>query len=72
MVKIDMEAIRRLSVPDRVRLMNDIWDSLQPTADRLPITDAQRAELDRRLAAHEADPDAAMSFEEFRAQIEQS
>ena len=70
MVKIDMEAIRRLSVPDRVRLMNDIWDSLQPDADRLPLTERQREELDRRLAEHEASPESALTLEEFRAQID--
>jgi len=70
MVKIDMEAIRRLSVPDRVRLMNEIWDTLQPSATQLPITDEQRELVRRRLAQHREDPDAAITLAEFTARLE--
>lgn len=71
MVKIDMEAIRRLSVPDRVRLMNEIWDSLQPSAERLPITDIQREVVRARLEQHRSDPDSALSLTDFEAEFEQ-
>jgi putative addiction module component (TIGR02574 family) len=70
MVTIDMDAIRRLSVPDRVRLVQDIWDTLQPTASELPLTETQRALLDSRLAEHQADPDSAVSWEVARARLE--
>jgi putative addiction module component (TIGR02574 family) len=70
MVKIDMDAIRRLSVPERVRLVQDIWDTLQPTAEDLPLTSAQREVIDRRLAEHQADPSSAIPWEEVRARLE--
>ena len=50
MVKIDMDAIRRLSVPERVQLAQDIWDTLQPTAAELPLTPEQGRIVDERLA----------------------
>ncbi len=70
MVNIDMEAIKRLSVPERVRLAQDIWDTLQPTAEELPLTVDQQEILDRRLAEHRADPESAVLWNEVKARLE--
>jgi putative addiction module component (TIGR02574 family) len=59
--------IDRLSVVERIQLVQEIWDSLVPDAEQLPITEAQRLELDRRLAALEANPDDVVSWEEVEA-----
>jgi putative addiction module component (TIGR02574 family) len=45
--------IKRMSREERLALMEEIWDSLDP-AD-VPVTDAQRAELDRRSEDLERD-----------------
>jgi hypothetical protein len=42
MVKIDMDSIKQLGVAERVRLVQDIWETLQPTAEELPLTEEQR------------------------------
>lgn len=70
MVKIDMDAVRQLSVPDRVRLAQDSWDSLQPSAEELPVTDAQARVIRERLAEHEADPASAISLDELKSRVE--
>jgi putative addiction module component (TIGR02574 family) len=70
MVKIDMEAIMSLSVPERVRLAQDIWDTLQPTAEQLPLTEEQRRILDQRLEEHSRDPGSAVPWEELKARLE--
>ena len=70
MVKIEMDAIRKLSVQERVRLVQDIWDTLQPTAEDLPLTEEQRRILDERLAQHQADPDSAVPWEDVKARLE--
>lgn len=36
MVKIDMEAIKRLSVVERVQLAQDIWETLSPVPKSCP------------------------------------
>jgi len=66
MVKIDMDAIRHLSVAERVQLVQAIWDTLQPTAEDLPLTDDQRGILEGRLAEHQADPASAVPWETVR------
>jgi hypothetical protein len=37
--------------------------------DALPVTEAQRTELDRRLAAHLENPDAARAWPEVRDEL---
>ena len=50
--------IRFLPVPERMILVEQIWDSIAEDDEQIELTDAQKAELDRRLAAHEASPDS--------------
>ena len=59
----------RLTVAERIQLAEDLWDSLAEAPEVLALTDAQRDELDRRLAAHRADPDAAISWESLRQEL---
>jgi putative addiction module component (TIGR02574 family) len=41
--------IEKLSTEERLRLIEQLWESLRATPEAIPLTDAQRAELDRRL-----------------------
>ena len=59
--------IDRLSVDERLRLVEEIWDSLGSEVDRLPPTEAQKRELDRRTAALDAAPDAVTPWEVVEA-----
>ena len=43
--------VDRLSIPERLQLVEEIWDSIAPSLEQLPLTQEQRDELDRRLAA---------------------
>ena len=46
--------IEALSPEERLDLLERLWDSLSRTPTSVPLTDPQRAELDRRLdALHE-------------------
>ena len=65
-VSIKSLGIEGLSVAERLILVEELWDSI---AASTPITDAQRAELDRRLADHEANPDDVVSWEEVQSSI---
>ncbi len=41
--------ISELSFEERLRLIEELWDSLNETSATVPLTNAQREELDRRL-----------------------
>jgi len=67
----DLDRLRRLSVPERLQLVEDLWDTIAADApdDALPITPELAAELDRRLAEHRANPEAAVPWEMVRAEL---
>jgi len=46
--------IAGLSPEERLRLLERLWDSLTDNPDAVPVTPAQRAELERRLDDLEA------------------
>ena len=47
--------LSRLPVEERIKLVEELWDSIAADQKALPLTDEQKAELDRRLDAYEAD-----------------
>ena len=61
--------IDQLSVEERLALVEELWDSIAEDSAAVPLTDAQRAELDRRLADHEAHPDDVVSWGDVKASI---
>ena len=46
---MDTIDIAKLSPQQRLELLEQIWDSLAATPDAVPVTSAQREELERRL-----------------------
>lgn len=60
--------IDRLSAEARLRLLDAIWESLLPI-DQFAIPESHREELDRRLAAADANPAAGSTWEEVRARL---
>ena len=65
-VSLKSLGIEQLSVAERLVLVEELWDSISAAT---PVTEAQRAELDRRLADHEANPDDVISWEEVKSSI---
>ncbi|MHB8744763.1 MAG: addiction module protein [Sulfuricaulis sp.] len=41
--------IAEMTTEERLELVEQLWDSLLATPEAVPLTDAQKAELDRRL-----------------------
>jgi putative addiction module component (TIGR02574 family) len=61
--------IDRLSVEERLALVEDLWDSIAGESAAMSLTDVQRAELDRRLADHEANPNDVAPWKDVKASI---
>jgi len=59
--------IKNLTPQERLALLEEIWASLEP--EDVPVTDAQRRELDRRLDHLERDHDLGIPWEEVLRQI---
>jgi putative addiction module component (TIGR02574 family) len=66
----DISALFKLSVAERIQLVEDLWDSIAAESDALPpLTDEQCAEIDRRLAEHKKDPSTAVEWTTMRERL---
>ena len=66
----DISALFKLSVAERLKLVEDLWDSIAADSARLPpISDELHAELERRIAEHEKDPSTALRWEDVRESL---
>ncbi|MGH7556377.1 MAG: addiction module protein [Gemmatimonadota bacterium] len=58
---------RQLSVDERLRLIEEIWESIveetEGASDAIPLAEEQIVELERRLAEHERNPASAIPWE---------
>ena len=59
--------VASLSLADRLELIGVVWDTLSP--DDLPVTDAERALLDARLADIESNPDDQSPWPEVKTRL---
>mgnify|MGYP001578133085 FL=1 len=47
--------LSKLPVDERIKLVEELWDSIASDQKALPLTDEQKAALDSRLDAYEVD-----------------
>jgi putative addiction module component (TIGR02574 family) len=62
--------VDRMTVSERLQLLEAIWDSIPDAPGDLEIHEWQRDELARRLAAADADPSGGIPWEELKARLE--
>lgn len=60
---------KNLSIPDRIRLVEEIWDTIAEENEAFELTDAQRLELDRRLDAAKKNPGRGRSWDEIKSEF---
>lgn len=65
-----LDELLRLPASERLEAIAQLWDSLEGQADLLPLSDEERAELDRRIAEDETDRGAGISWPELRRRLE--
>lgn len=69
MGQMSLSELLKLPVPERIRLVEAIWDSIAAVPEQLELSDVEREELDRRWEAFERDPSAGSPWSEVRARI---
>jgi len=63
------DEIVRLTPPERLALIAQLWDSLEQ--EQLPLTGAQEAELQRRLSSLNEDKRSGVTWASLKAELEQ-
>ncbi len=59
--------IDSLSPAQKAELLDVVWESLE--ADAMSLTEAQRAELDYRIARHEQNPSDVIPWDKVKAEL---
>lgn len=62
-------SLHELPLDERIRLVEDLWDSIAAEQSALPLTEEQKQELDRRLDAYESDGNSGRPAGEAIADI---
>ena len=68
MKSLSPDELARMTPPERLALIAQLWDSLEQ--DHLPLTAAQQAELERRLDTLDEDRRDAVSWAELQAELQ--
>ena len=63
------EEARKLSIPDRIQLVAEIWDSIAEESGCFELSEAQKLELDRRLASFKTNQSQGRTWEEIKAEF---
>jgi putative addiction module component (TIGR02574 family) len=67
--EMSITEILESSVEERLKVIGQIWDSIVEETEDLPLTEAQRVDLKRRLEEHRRNPQDVIPWEEAKAQI---
>jgi putative addiction module component (TIGR02574 family) len=62
--------IDRLSVAERLLLVEEIWDSIADQQSEIPLTEPQQTDLQRRLAEYQANRQAGSTWEAVKARLQ--
>lgn len=65
-----IENIKKLSIAERILIVEDIWDSIISSNESFPISDEQKKELDKRLEEYYKNPGEVRTWKEVKANIQ--
>jgi len=66
------EAARKLSIADRILLVEEIWDTIANENQAFELTEGQRQEIDRRFASVKANPGQGRTWDQIKAEFMKS
>lgn len=58
-----------LSVAERIRLVEDIWDSIREVPESVELSEEEKEELDKRFVAYHQNPDAGSPWDIVKKRI---
>jgi putative addiction module component (TIGR02574 family) len=67
-----LQDLETLSVPERVQLVEDLWDSIARSSVTLPIPQWQKDELERRKQKHRKNPDSVSTWDQVKQVVLES
>jgi putative addiction module component (TIGR02574 family) len=68
----EIPQIAQLSTPEKILLVEDLWDSIGLDQSSVPVPQSHKEELEARLKKYESDPGNLLSLEELQERIDRS
>jgi len=65
----EIPEIQQLTKVEKLQLVEDLWDAIAAMPDDLPLSDEEKALLDRRFEAHSDSPADALTLEDFKKRL---
>ena len=69
MAKLNFSDILELSIPERIQLVQDIWDTITDVPESLELTEDQKQEIDRRIDKLDRHPETAIEWSTLKERI---
>lgn len=69
MKKITATDTLELSIPERIQLVEDVWDTIATEADAVELTEDEKKIIDKRLEAYHKNPDLGSPWEDVYKRI---
>jgi putative addiction module component (TIGR02574 family) len=66
----DIPQIEKLSVPEKILLVEELWENISSQESAIPVPQSHMAALDRRFARHKTMPGTLLSIDELQARID--
>jgi putative addiction module component (TIGR02574 family) len=61
--------IKKMSLAERILLVEAIWDSIAAESQSLGLSDAQKAHLRGRLDSYHENPEDVLSWEQIKSSL---
>ncbi len=69
MKNIKVSDTLKLSIPERIQLVEDIWDTIASETESIELTENEKKIIDERLEAYHKNPDAGSPWDEVYKRI---
>ena len=66
----DIAKIANLSTPEKILLVEDLWDNIVSDESNVSVPQSHSNELDRRLKRYKSNRGTLLSLEELRTRVE--
>jgi putative addiction module component (TIGR02574 family) len=66
----DLPEISKLSTPEKILLVEDLWDNISADDASIPVPESHKAELDTRFKRFQSAPGTLLSLDDLRARVD--
>ena len=65
----DIPGLGELSGPEKILLVEELWDAIAADESEIPVPDSHLRELDRRINRHSSNPGKLLTLEELQERV---